>query len=99
MMVDSHVPEAEAVKQCKDIKCPKHNMSARRELSDTDPMPFGRKHGPNGDDPRMMQDVPASYLHWLWCNGINDEKDSMVGDYIRKNLSALKKEHPDGIWE
>lgn len=44
-----------------------------------------------------MQDVPASYLHWLWTN--SDDKSSPVIDYIRKNLSALKQEHPDGIWD
>ena len=30
-------------------------------LEDTDSMPFG-KYGREG---KLMQDVPASYLHWL----------------------------------
>lgn len=50
-----------------------------------------------------MQDVPASYFHWLWTN----ERDPMskkvkvdpVADYIQRNMGALKLEHPDGIWE
>jgi len=44
-----------------------------------------------------MQDVPASYLHWLWTEaGPNDGRP--VIDYIRRNLNALKMEHRDGIW-
>jgi hypothetical protein len=62
----------------------------------TDRMPFGKYKG------TLMQDVPASYLHWLWTN----ERDPMrakvkvdqVADYISRNLTALQKEHPDGIW-
>ena len=68
----------------------------RQQLQDTDKMPFGKHKG------TPMQDVPASYLHWLWAN----ERDPMsrktkvdqVAAYIERNLSALKKEHPDGIW-
>lgn len=60
-------------------------------LTDTDPMPFGKHKG------EPMQDVPASYLHYLWTNGLKDSKAS-VADYIRRNLDALKQEHKDGIW-
>jgi len=65
---------------------------------DSTPMPFGKHKGV------PMAEVPASYLHWLW----NNEKEPMcekkrgldpVADYIRANLAALAKEHPDGIWE
>ena len=49
-----------------------------------------------GDTP--MQDVPASYLHWLWTNGKKDDKTCKVADYIRRNLNTLKQEHRDGIW-
>jgi len=70
----------------------------RKILQDTDPMPYG-KHGPNGTEPCMMQDVPAQYLHWLWVNGLkNETKTSNVADYIQRNLEALKKEWPDAIW-
>ena len=63
------------------------------ELQDTDPMPFGKYKG------TPMQDVPASYLHWLWSNGKKNEvKTCDVADYINRNLAALQKEHPDGIW-
>ena len=61
-------------------------------LDDTSPMPFGKYRG------TPMQDVPADYLHWLWQNGMKNDKLSPVADYIRRNLSALKQEHPDGIW-
>lgn len=62
-------------------------------LTDLDPMPFGKYKG------LPMQDVPASYLHYLWHNGIKNEPNNSVGDYIRRSLSALKQEHPDGIWK
>lgn len=62
-------------------------------LDDTDPMPFGKHNG------LPMQDVPADYLHYLWQNGLKKDLRSDVADYIRRNLSALKKEHPDGIWD
>lgn len=48
---------------------------------------------------RLMQDVPASYLHWLWTNGKKGMQDrDAVADYIHRNLDALRKDHPDGIW-
>jgi uncharacterized protein (DUF3820 family) len=56
-------------------------------------MPFGKWKG------ECMQDVPASYLRYLWTNGLNSEtKTNPVADYIERNLDALKKEYPDGIW-
>lgn len=62
-----------------------------KRLNDTDPMPFGK----HKDVP--MQDVPASYLHWLWQQ-IENDKTSNVADYIRRNIGSLKQEHPDGLW-
>lgn len=67
-------------------------MNPDRQLSDLDPMPFGKHEG------KPMQDVPVGYLHWLWHEGHKNEPDSRVGDYIRRNLSALRMEYPDGIW-
>ncbi len=64
-----------------------------KQLRDTDLMPFGIHKG------TPMQDVPASYFHWLWINGMRNDTRSDVADYIRRNLTALQKEHPDGIWE
>lgn len=61
-------------------------------LADVDEMPFGKHRGV------FMQDVPATYLHYLWQNGLKDDKQSNVADYIRRNISALKQEYPDGVW-
>jgi hypothetical protein len=63
-----------------------------RQLRDTDPMPFGVHVK------KPMQDVPASYFHYLWTHGMKDDKVSPVADYIRRNIDALKKEYPNGIW-
>jgi uncharacterized protein (DUF3820 family) len=54
-------------------------------------MPFGKHKGV------PMQDVPASYLHYLWHNGLKHEK-SNVAEYVRKNLDALRAENADLIW-
>ena len=62
------------------------------ELKDTDLMPFGKHRG------APMQDVPASYLHWLWSNGKEHDKQCPVADYIRRNLGALSRENEDAIW-
>jgi hypothetical protein len=68
------------------------------QLKDTDIMPFG-KYGPDKGDPKPMQDVPASYLHWLWTNGKeNETKTCPVADYIKRNLTGLAKDYPNGIW-
>ena len=64
----------------------------RQQLQDTDKMPFGQHKG------ILMQDVPASYLHWLWTSGKKHDKQCPVADYIRRNMMALEQEHPDGIW-
>lgn len=62
------------------------------QLQDDSRMPFGKWKG------ETMDSVPPSYLHYLWVNGMKDDKTSNVADYIRRNLDALKLEHPDGIW-
>jgi hypothetical protein len=62
-------------------------------LNDLSPMPFGKYKG------RPMQDVPADYLFWLWTNGKEGDKVCPVAGYIRENLDALKRDHPDGIWD
>ncbi len=50
---------------------------------DTTPMPFGKYKG------KQLQDVPASYLLWLW-----DEKlplyDKALEAYILENLDVLR---------
>ena len=67
-----------------------------KQLADTDPMPFG-KYGPAGMKFTMEQ-VPADYLFYLWTNGLEHNMESPVADYIRRNMSALEVEYPDGIW-
>lgn len=72
-------------------------------LQDTDVMPFGKYAASR----TLMQDVPASYLHWLYTNkNDNIQRDlklntpqGKVARYIKANLAHLKKEHPDGIWD
>lgn len=67
-------------------------------LEDTDAMPFG-KYGPKPKgEGRNMADVPANYFHYLWVNGKREDKQCPVADYILRNLSALRTEHPDGVW-
>lgn len=69
------------------------------QLCDTDPMPWG-KYGPKPKgEGRLMQDVPANYFHYLWTNGKSSDTQCPVADYIRRNLSALQLEYPDGIWK
>jgi uncharacterized protein (DUF3820 family) len=59
-------------------------------FADTDPMPFGKHKG------ELLQDVPASYLCWLWSKRpITEVK---LENYIHNKINALKKEHTDGIW-
>lgn len=65
------------------------------KLKDTSKMPWGI-HAAAG---LRMQDVPASYFHWLWTKkGFKDNKVDPVAIYIREKLNALKMEYPDGIW-
>jgi uncharacterized protein (DUF3820 family) len=53
-------------------------------LTDTCPMPWGKY---KGDD---MEDVPASYLLFMYDNGgINDKQ---VLDYVEDNIEVLRKE-------
>jgi len=67
------------------------------QLDDMSYMPFG-KYRQHGQSPLHMQDVPASYLHYLWTTGLEHDRQSNVADYIRRNIAALEKEHPDAIW-
>lgn len=61
-------------------------------LTDESLMPFGKYKG------AIMSEVPCSYLHWLWHNGMKGE-DSPVANYIRENISVLKTENKDLIWD
>ena len=67
--------------------------SNKREpaYTDDDRITFGKWKG------ERLADIPASYLHWLWTQRpLNSIK---LENYIFNNIEALKKEHPDGIWE
>lgn len=57
-------------------------------MTDQDLMPFGKHKG------AKMEDVPASYLLWLWNEGISH---AGVRAYIIDAFSALEKECPDTI--
>ena len=61
-------------------------------LTHEDPMPFGKHKG------TPMKDVPASYLFYLWTNGISNEPHNPVFGYINDNIKELEQSHPDGIW-
>lgn len=64
-------------------------------MNDLDKMPWGKYAG------RLMQDVPASYLHYMWTErGLKDEVEvNPVARYIKDNLRLLEMEYKDGIWE
>jgi uncharacterized protein (DUF3820 family) len=53
------------------------------QLTDESPMPFGKYKG------TKLANVPASYLIWLYYNGLNP---GSLKDYITDNLDVLKDE-------
>lgn len=65
-------------------------------ITDDYVLTFGNHRG------QRIGDVPASYLCWLWNNGIAGETGggpgSLIRRYIIDNIAALSKEHPDGDW-
>ena len=65
-------------------------------LKDADPMPFGKYRG------KRMDEVPASYLHWLWVNERDPLRNKVATDavaaYVHNNLMSLAAEYPNGIW-
>lgn len=64
-----------------------------KQMTDDSLMPFGKHKG------KRMEDVPASYLHWWWCeSGRFQIETSNVADYINRNLRTLEQEYPDGLW-
>lgn len=66
-------------------------MEKKLAYEDTDIITFGKFKG------KMLQDVPASYLHW-WVHNTNRD-DFKLLNYIKNSLSALKEETPDLVWE
>lgn len=74
-------------------KIPKKEKSRMtQKLTDVSPMPFGKHEG------QAMEKVPASYLHWLWENGLYKEPENPVHQYIVDSMGALETEVPDKIW-
>ena len=61
-------------------------------LEDDSPMPFGKHRGV------LMKDVPVSYLHWVWHNGLR-EGVGPVKNYILSRRTDLEKEGEDLIWD
>ena len=65
-----------------------------KSLTDDSLMPFGKYKGVK------MEKVPASYLHWLWNNGLKQKtKESDVAAYISENKDSLAMENKDLIWD
>ena len=62
------------------------------KLTDDSPMLFGKYKG------ERMENVPASYLFFLWTNGKEKDNVCPVANYIRENLGVLEHEYPNGIW-
>ena len=60
-------------------------------LTDLSEMPFGRYKG------TPLQDIEASYFHFLWQNGMKKEH-TPVAEYIRSRIHAFQLENPDLIW-
>jgi putative quorum-sensing-regulated virulence factor len=65
-------------------------------MTDQDVITFGKYKG------TAMEKVPASYLLWLWNNGmwrsnVRGADSDPVRLYIIDNFSALEKECPDTI--
>lgn len=65
-----------------------------KELNDESLMPFGKEH-----KGKKMEDVPASYLLWLWSVSYDDYKAGLckgsklaVMAYIEDNLDVLEQE-------
>lgn len=67
-------------------------------MTDDEEITFGKYNG------TAIGKVPASYLLWLWNNGMwqgrsRSEREDPVRLYIIENFSALETECPDMIIE
>lgn len=63
------------------------------KLEDMSPMPFGKYRG------TPLQEVPGSYLLWLWDNGVWNEPRKPIHHYIKESMNALLTENRDYILE
>lgn len=73
------------------VEFSRQNLNLNKTMTDQSIMPFGKFKG------QRMSDIPASYLLWLWNNGVKDQPDKPVHDYIKDSLDALQQEAPDVI--
>lgn len=62
-------------------------------MTDESLMPFGKYRG------KQLSEVPASYFHYLWFNGVKENKSHVLHDYIKENKTAFEAEQFDLIWE
>ncbi len=69
--------------------------SGKAVLTDNSAMPFGKYYKAG----KTMSEVPAAYFHYLWSNGMREKPSDPVGEYIRRNLTVLKTQFDDGIWD
>ena len=61
-------------------------------MTDDSPMPFGIHKG------KLLSEVPASYLLWLWDEGgVWQEPHKPIHGYIKESFSALETECKDYI--
>lgn len=60
-------------------------------MNDQSEMPFGKHKG------KKLEDVPASYLLWLWDNGVWSDTGNPLHNYIRGSFTALETEAKDYI--
>ncbi len=61
------------------------------KLTDQSKMPFGKHKD------KKLEDVPASYLLWLWEEGGKWNQPGDLHDYIADCFTALTKECPNYI--
>ncbi len=54
-------------------------------------MPFGKHQG------KRLEDVPASYLLWLWDDGWWQRTSEPLGAYLLEALGALQQDCRDYI--
>lgn len=66
--------------------------TSQEPYTDLTVMPFGKYEG------TILQDIPASYLHYLWTNGLSGDRNNLLHQYVVKNLDALKMEDTDLLW-
>jgi uncharacterized protein (DUF3820 family) len=70
---------------------PSSKGTSAKPLTDNDVMTFGTHKD------KRLENVPASYLLWLWDEGWHARTNEPLGAYLKDSLTALLKEKPDYI--